>query len=112
MDHSDHKHCTCPHGRCLNHSPDWEEPKRKAVPNPGFFGQLRYSSLRCCGKGMLRMKETFSMKCKKCGRDGGYEGNEHGLCDCCGRKNGSTGTIPHFSPHPLFITVRSFFGKK
>ncbi len=86
MDH-DHTYKQCPHGRCLNHDPEWENiGKERYEPDPGFFGFLKtYRTTRCCGKPMRRYKIMQMRRCKKCRRTEDHQ-VDWGIafCRCCG----------------------------
>jgi len=75
----------CPHGMCLDHSPEWErigEPE--FVPNPDLFGKHSLFH-RHCGQRMLKVEKLVKERCKRCGREGfeilDWNAN---LCECCG----------------------------
>ncbi len=92
----------CPHGMCLNHSPEWKNVGlRRYEPNPTpiklfgltIFMFLTYrvsyyynESTLCCGKKMSRYKEVQDQRCNKCGRNVVQVLNFMvALCLCCGR---------------------------
>lgn len=89
MDHSNHN-CNdkqCPHGRCLNHGPQWEnigEPRY--VPDPDLFGlKKRYFFATCCGARMTRVRSVQNQRCKICKREQEFEKSYFiALCECCG----------------------------
>ncbi|HHX58930.1 MAG TPA: hypothetical protein GX706_04180 [Candidatus Moranbacteria bacterium] len=79
----------CPHGNCLNHSPEFKEVgplelRRKKHPIWGWRFLFKY----CCGKRMKRAELVLPVKCNKCGRLD-YQVQEYSVeyCECCGRKN-------------------------
>lgn len=77
----------CSHGRCLNHSPNWErvgEPKLVQNPTP-ILGRVTYITKRCCGDPMQRVKKVVERRCTKCGRtDTEVLDRDVALCGCCG----------------------------
>lgn len=81
-----YQHKQCPHGRCLNHNPEWEKVGVKRLePNPGFLGKKTYWTIHCCGKAMARYKEVQTQRCKQCGRtEDVITISEIELCLCCG----------------------------
>ena len=77
----------CEHGMCHDHDPEWANVGgKKLIPSPGWLGKKTYSSVRCCGKPMLRMQKVQLQQCVKCGRPR-YDILERyvALCSCCGR---------------------------
>lgn len=75
----------CPHGRCLDHGPVWENVEKRQEPSPGIFGQKTFWTKRCCGKPMVRYKEVQTRRCKKCGRTESHVTIPYlALCLCCG----------------------------
>ncbi len=98
MDH-DHTHKQCPHGRCLNHDPEWENVgKKRLEPHLGWFGKKPYWFTKCCGKPMVKGKEVQTRQCKKCGRVEDCvtrdENNFLALCLCCGYHFIDWGLVP------------------
>jgi hypothetical protein len=91
MDHNNlasqgHPHGQCPHGRCLDHGPEWENVgEARQEPNPGFFGLMKTFWMdRCCGKPMSRYKVVQTRRCKKCGRTEDNVTHRYlALCLCC-----------------------------
>jgi hypothetical protein len=84
-DGSEKKYCTCPHGKCKDHDPEWETISAVSKPNPGIFGAKTYWFFhRCCEKGMTRIKKMVWQRCRKCGRERKIETAEFALCMCCG----------------------------
>ena len=96
MDHSNSadsgKFCQCPHGRCLNHNPEWENVSEIQEPNPEWFGLKKtYWSDHCCGKNMARYRVVQVRRCKKCGRiDKVIKNIFLALCLCCGYHRDNT----------------------
>jgi hypothetical protein len=75
----------CPHGKCLNHDPEWEIVNKWREPNPGIFGVKTYWRTRCCGRPMARYKKMETWRCRKCGREQDNIKNDSlALCLCCG----------------------------
>lgn len=80
-------HEQCSHGKCLNHSPQWERVGEPIFQNnPTRFRKiitfLRYGH---CGIYMRRMSKSVLQRCKLCGR------TEEllleplvAVCSCCG----------------------------
>lgn len=80
-----HLHCQCPHGKCLNHGPDWENVgEQQLVPDPGLFGIQTYLFDRCCGKLMARRRVMQKRRCRKCGRIEEHRVTVRAVCLCCG----------------------------
>ena len=76
----------CPHGKCINHTPDWENiGKKYIIPSPRFFGLKKTNwGLMHCGKHMVIYKEIQKRKCKKCNMiDDHVERRDVLICSCC-----------------------------
>lgn len=88
MDHGDQKHTQCPHRRCLNHGPEWENIGSKWLePKSVLFGLWRiWFSVWCCRRPMSRYVVVQTQQCRKCRR---MRDNvifpRAALCYCCGR---------------------------
>ena len=89
----------CPHGMCLNHSPEWENVgEKRREPNPTSITRAktyRFGILPgiCCDSRMARYKEVYTQRCKKCGRTQDLVTmSSLALCLCCGR---------HFNAGPM-----------
>lgn len=82
-------HSPCPHGMCLNHSPEWENVGQvRYEPDPGFLGTLVYGHTSCCTQPMARREKVQDQRCRKCGRTRLITttfGYQVALCLCCGR---------------------------
>ena len=78
----------CDHGRCFNHSPDWERVGEPIFqPNPVHFLNITtFFTKKCCDMRMQRVKKVVRRKCKKCGAEE-WEVISYltALCSCCGR---------------------------
>lgn len=104
MDHNNpavkqEKQCgQCPHGKCLNHSPEWKKVDvARMMPNPlrtwfiFFTTEDTYEDSACCKRMMARYKKVQRWQCKRCGRTEDEVLNHHvALCLCCGRTEDKT----------------------
>ncbi len=89
-----YKEKECPHGRCLNHGPRWEDIGERFDNNPTIFGAKTWWRTACCGKKMARVKKISIRKCRQCGRREEFVADEsHALCKCCGHKFHKTSSV-------------------
>lgn len=71
--------------KCREEEHHWVLVREQHILNPVLFKILAYFTVRCCGKGMQRMKTVGTFRCERCNATKQELIAEFGECQTCRR---------------------------